>query len=221
MPFYDLYDDLTARLRSSGDYIWPLALRLIMFWEFLESGLEKLHGENWFATVPWADWQVGFPFPFNLIPPDLNWLSATWGELVLSIMILFGLFTRFAAFSLLVITVVATVAVHWPNEWDSLATLWQGYAITHKGFGNFKLPLLFVVILLPLIFYGGGKLSADHLLVKFTARGDELSERLGDITAAGLGFLVLGVITVYMLPAVGWTFLVLGAGCLAAPRFLR
>ena len=103
MPLLELYDDFTARLRSAGDYIWPLALRLIMFWEFWESGLEKLHGENWFATVPWADWQVGFPIPFNLLSPDLNWFTATWGELVLSVMILFGLFTRFAAFSLLVI----------------------------------------------------------------------------------------------------------------------
>ena len=221
MPLLDLYDDLTARLRSSGDYIWPLALRLIMFWEFLESGLEKLKGENWFATVPWAEWQVGFPIPFSLLPTDLNWFAATWGELVFTIMILLGLFTRFAAFSLLVITVVATVAVHWPNSWDSLATLWQGYGIRSTQFGNFKLPLLFVIILLPLVFNGGGKISLDHLLLKFTARGDEVSERLGDITAAGLGFLVLGVVTVYLLPPVGATFLLLGAGCVAAPRFLR
>ena len=136
-------------------------------------------------------------------------------------MILLGVFTRFAAFSLLVITVVATVAVHWPNSWDSLAILWQGYGIRSSQFGNFKLPLLFVIILLPLIFNGGGKISLDHLLLKFTARGDEISERLGDITAAGLGFLVLGVVTFYLFLPVGATFLLLGAGCVAAPRFLR
>ena len=221
MPLLDLYDDLTARLRSSGDYIWPLVLRVIMFWEFWESGLVKLKGENWFATVPWAEWQVGFPFPFSLMSQDLNWFAATWGELVLSIMILFGLFTRFAAFSLLVLTVVAMVAVHWPNDWDSLATLWQGYVITSKGYGNYKLPLLFMIILLPLVFYGGGKISFDQLLLKFTARGDELTERLGDLTAAGLGFLVLGVATVYAIAPVGWVFLGLGVICVAAPRFLR
>jgi putative oxidoreductase len=221
MPLLDLYDDLTARLRSSGDYIWPLLLRTVMFWEFWESGLEKLHGVNWFATVPWAEWQVGFPFPFSLMPHDLNWFTATWGELVLSIMVLLGVFTRFAAFSLLVITVVAMVAVHWPNSWDSLATLWQGYGISSSKFGNFKLPLLFMIMLIPLVFYGGGKISVDQLLLKFTARGDELTERLGDITAAGLGFLILGVATVYAIAPVGWTFLVLGVLCVAAPRFLR
>jgi uncharacterized membrane protein YphA (DoxX/SURF4 family) len=34
-----------------------LALRLIFAWEFWEAGLTKLNGENWFAEIPWADWQ--------------------------------------------------------------------------------------------------------------------------------------------------------------------
>ena len=29
---FDAYDNVTARLRASGDYLWPLVLRLIMFW---------------------------------------------------------------------------------------------------------------------------------------------------------------------------------------------
>jgi hypothetical protein len=52
--------------------------------------------------------------------------------LVLGAMLLFGLFTRFAAIALIVVTVVATAAVHWPAEWSSLAELWSGYAITSK-----------------------------------------------------------------------------------------
>ena len=32
----DIYDNLTARLRAAGDYVWPLALRAILFWEFLQ-----------------------------------------------------------------------------------------------------------------------------------------------------------------------------------------
>ncbi len=58
---FDSYDNITARLRTSGDYLWPLALRLILFWEFWEAGTKKLRGENWFADIPWADWQIGFP----------------------------------------------------------------------------------------------------------------------------------------------------------------
>ena len=173
---FDAYDNITARLRASGDYLWPLVLRLIMFWEFWEAGLKKLRGDNWFAGIPWADWQKGFPWPFSAIPTDLNWLAATWGELVFAVLILFGLFTRFAALSLIVITVVATAAVHWPAEWGSLAELWSGYVITSKGAGNYKLPLLFLVILLPLLFHGGGKISLDHFLLKLTCAPAGITE---------------------------------------------
>ncbi len=216
MALYDIYDDLTARLRAAGDWVWPLALRLIMFWEFWEAGTSKYNGSNWFGNI-----QDNFPFPFRALGADLNWIFATYGEIIFSVLVLLGLFTRFAAVSLLVITVVATVAVHWPADWSSLSELWQGYAISDKGFGNFKLPLLFMIILLPLIFHGGGKISLDHLLVKFTGRSGELSQRIGDLGAAGLAFLVLGIATVYLLPTIGWTFLILGLGSLGAAKFLR
>jgi len=49
-----------------------LFLRALVGWEFFESGLEKLHGENWFADV--AD---KFPFPFSALPVDLSWLLET------------------------------------------------------------------------------------------------------------------------------------------------
>jgi putative oxidoreductase len=202
---FDVYDNVTARLRASGDYLWPLALRLIMFWEFWEAGTKKLRGQNWFGDIPWADWQSGFPWPFSALSAEVNWLAATWGELVFSLLILFGLFTRFAAFSLLVITVVATAAVHWPAEWTSLQHLWSGYVITPDGAGNFKLPLLFVVILLPLIFHGGGKISCDHLLLKFTGRESFTSDRFGDGIAAALLFMILGAATFFLEPSWGIT----------------
>ena len=206
---FDLYDNLTARLRAGGNYAWPLVLRMIMFWEFWESGIEKLHGQNWFAEIPWADWQKGFPWPFGSISQDLNWMAATWGELIFSVMILLGLFTRFSAISLIVITAVATAAVHWPADWSSYQQLWEGYVITSKGAGNFKLPLLFVVILLPLVFHGGGKISLDHLLLKLTGRETNTVDRIGDGIAAALMFAVLGVTTLFLEPVWGIGFFVL------------
>ena len=216
---FDVYDNLTARLRASGDYLWPLVLRLIMFWEFWESGLEKLNGKNWFADIPWTDWQMGFPWPFSAISPELNWFAATWGELVFAVMILFGLFTRFAAISLIVITAVATAAVHWPGDWGSLSQLWEGYAITSEGAGNYKLPLLFVVMLLPLLFYGGGKISLDFLLLKLTGRDASRVDRIGDGIAAGLMFAVLGITTIFLVPVWGITFMVLALVTALTPAF--
>jgi putative oxidoreductase len=213
------YDNLTSRLRSSGDYVWPLLLRLIMAIEFGEAGLTKLRGENWFAEIPWADWQKGFPFPFDQLPVAQNWLAATWGELVFSSMLVLGLFTRFAAISLVVITMVATAAVHWPAEWNTLSELWSGYVITAREAGNFKLPLLFLIMLLPLVFYGGGKLSIDHLLIKMSAREDQLDDRSGGLQSAGLALFVLGIATVWVEPVWGFSLLVASALAISIPEF--
>jgi len=54
--------------------------------------------------------------------------------------------------------------VHWPSMLTMWSDLAKGYAITDMGHGNFKLPLLFSVMLLPLIFSGGGRFSLDHLI---------------------------------------------------------
>lgn len=216
---FNFYDDITARLRASGDYVWPLLLRLIMAWEFWEAGISKLNGNNWFGDIPWAEWQKGFPFPFGVIPSDLNWFLATWGELVFAVMLLFGLFTRFAALSLIVITGVATAAVHWPAEWDSLAALWSGYVITADGAGNYKLPLLFVAMLLPLLFAGGGKLSLDQLMLRFSGRNDLVNDRTGGLQSAGLALMVLGIATIWVEPLWGLCLLVAGILSMLVPEF--
>jgi len=61
-----------------GNWSADLPLRLFLAWEFFESGLEKFNGSNWFA-----DLQGSFPFPFNLLPAELNWQLSMWAELVL------------------------------------------------------------------------------------------------------------------------------------------
>jgi putative oxidoreductase len=218
---FDAYDNLTARLRVAGDYLWPLALRLIMFWEFWESGTTKLRGGNWFTDVPWADWQQGFPWPFSSLPTEVSWLAATWGELVFSVMVLFGLFTRFAALSLILITAVAAAAVHWPAHWGTLQGLWQGYAITAQGAGNYKLSLLFILMLLPLLFHGGGKLSLDHLLLKLTGRDSCVGERIGDGLTGALLFAVLGLTTIWVEPSWGIACFVVSAFFGLTPAFRR
>ena len=83
-----------------------------------------------------------------------------------AVMLLLGLATRSVAYIFWVLTLVAIAAVHWPDQWNSLGELWQGYAITDQGYGNFKLPLLFLAMLLPLALRGPGRLSLDALLAR-------------------------------------------------------
>jgi len=51
-----------------GEFLPQLGLRLLLAYEFWESGVQKYHGENWFADI-----QDRFPFPFDIVPVDLSW----------------------------------------------------------------------------------------------------------------------------------------------------
>jgi len=148
---------LSKQLDRQAHGFAPLFLRLLLAYEFAESGLEKLHGENWFADLT-------FPFPINLLPVNISWTLATGLELLAPLALILGLATRFFSIALIVLTVVAIAAVHWPSEWHSFAELWQGYAITDRGYGNFKLPLMYVFMLSSLALSGSGRFSIDAWL---------------------------------------------------------
>ena len=150
---------VTRPLDSLAAWSADIPLRLFLAWEFFESGIEKFNGANWFT-----DLQASFPFPFNLLPANVNWQLSLWAELICPLLLLLGLGTRLASAVLMVVTVVAIAAVHWPAQWSSLAELAQGYAITNQGYGNFKLPVIYLVALLPLLLKGAGRLSLDHWL---------------------------------------------------------
>ncbi len=204
---FDRYDAASDRLDGVGQWLAPLGLRLILAWEFWEAGREKFGGSNWFMDI-----QGKFPFPFNVVPADLSWTLATWTEMLAAIGLALGLFTRFFAFSLFVLTAVATAAVHWPDDWMMFSELAKGYAISDKGYGNYKLPLLFALMLLPLVFHGGGRLSLDAALKSFRGRGP--AEPNADAWAWSLAMLAIGLPLAMLLPTLG--FALAGAGALLA-----
>lgn len=152
------YFQVVGRLDQFASVIPPLLLRLLLAWEFGEAGYAKLTGSNWFE-------HVAFPFPFNLLPAELGWQIATWLELIGAAALVLGLATRFFSASLIILTIVAIAAVHWPSEWHSLSQLLTGYRIVDEqgdGLGNYKLPVIFLVMFLPILFSGAGKLSLDY-----------------------------------------------------------
>ena len=164
--------------------------RLLLGWDFFESGLEKFNGGNWFMDI-----QDRFPFPFSVVPPEISWQMSTWFELLGGVALVIGLGTRFFSVSLLILTIVAIAAVHWPDMWSSYGELLMGYGFTDNGFGNFKLPLLFLAMLLPLALQGGGLLSVDYWLkrrwlagaVAEPAPGPDDGRDAGGALAAGTG----------------------------------
>lgn len=212
--FKDFYDRLARRLAGSGEWFAPLGLRLLLGYEFFSAGLQKFgagtQAPEWFANQD-------FVFPFTVMSADINWLMVTWSELIAGLAILFGLFTRFFAFVLIAVTTVAIAAVHWPESWNSLGQLWEGYSVSRvmddgEFRGNFRIPFLFLAMLLPLLFTGGGKLSLDYLLSRTLGKEATDSRAIADLFAFAIAALLFGLVAIYLIPTFGILLLLISAG---------
>ncbi|MCF7528938.1 DoxX family protein [Neisseria lisongii] len=129
-----------------------LALRLFAAYEFFESGLEKWKGENWFADI-----HNQFPFPISLLPDSLNWQMAMFAELALPVLLVVGLAARLSALGLMIVTWVAWVSVH----------AGAGYNVCDNGY---KMALIYLVVLFPILLQGAGGFSLDALVKKYVLK---------------------------------------------------
>ena len=134
------------KLPAVGMWVSFLGLRLLIAWEFWEAGVNKLRGENWFASIAGQ-----FPFPFDVLPVSVSWFLVMWTEIIGAIALLVGLTTRFWVFALIILDLVAWATVHTGN----------GYNVCDNGY---KLPLIYLLMMIPLLCHGPGKLSLDHLI---------------------------------------------------------
>jgi putative oxidoreductase len=131
-----------------------LALRVALAIPFFRSGLTKWDG--FLSLSPSA--RILFSEEFKLhifgaqVPypaPELMATLAGIGEIVLPILLVVGLFTRFSALGILIMTVVIQLTV--PSGW-----------------ANFHLP--WAAMALALITFGGGKIALDVLVPRFFPR---------------------------------------------------
>lgn len=137
---------LLITLDQVHPWVGHLGLRLLLAYEFWESGLAKLNGTNWFGEI-----QAQFPFPFSRLPVEVSWQLVTWLELAGPVALVLGLGTRIVSVALVGLTLVAWASVHAAH----------GYNVCDNGF---KLPLIYLVMFLPLLFGGPGNVSVDHLV---------------------------------------------------------
>ena len=120
---------------------------------------------------------------------DVNWFLATWFEILGAALLIIGIATRYVAASLIVITLVAIYAAHLPEVqqviegervWTSvgigsISEFFDGYRISENckdGYctGNYKLPVIYLFMFIPLMLSGGGRLAVDHWLGRLLSK---------------------------------------------------
>ncbi|MBT2968340.1 MAG: DoxX family protein [gamma proteobacterium symbiont of Ctena orbiculata] len=124
---------------------WGIALlaRGAIAYTFWASGRSKVSGflDISDSTFLLFEHEYGVP----LIPPNIAAHMATYAEHIFPILLVLGLFTRFAALSLLIMTAVIQLFVY-PDAWN--VHMWWALAMLY------------------LIRHGGGAVSLDRLLWK-------------------------------------------------------
>lgn len=117
-----------------------LAVRIYVGWVFFSSGLTKLR--DWESTL--------FLFEEEYTVPFINFELAAWlgtaGELVLPVLLIFGLGGRFAAVGLSVVNVIAVVSL------EAIAP------------AAYTLHILWGVLLAQIVLWGPGSISFDKVV---------------------------------------------------------
>ena len=142
-----LYSSAEATLGLLPASLPLLALRIALAVPFFRSGLTKWDG--FLSLSPSARILFSEEFKLHIFggqypypAPVLMATLAGIGEIVLPILLVLGLFTRFSALGILVMTAVIQLTI--PDGW-----------------ANFHLP--WAAMALALISFGGGRLSLDAL----------------------------------------------------------
>ena len=108
---------------------------------FFMSGRTKVDGVLTVNESAFELFRTDYALPF--VRPDIAAYAATYSEHLFPALLVLGLFTRFAALALLVMTAIIEIFVY-PDAWP-----------THLSWAG---------LMLPLIALGGGKLSLDRIL---------------------------------------------------------
>lgn len=147
---YGLPAILDRTLRRFPVSITQLLLRLALAIPFFRSGLTKWDG--WFDLSDGAIYLFSEEFRLHILggtyaypAPHFAALASGVAEIVLPVLLVLGLATRFTGLGLLLMTLVIQLTV--PDGW-----------------ANFHLP--WAAMSLAVMTYGAGKFSADHALAR-------------------------------------------------------
>ena len=171
-----LYDRIAMGLDAIAPAVLPSVARLVfaatLLTYYLNAGVQKLgDGVLGLFQPSTGAYVTIFPKTFEAVGYDVTQLgfvhwavafAGTWGEIILPVLIVLGLFTRIAAAGMIVVVIV--------QSWVDIVG--HGLAETDIGswFDNLPTAVIYdqrafwIVLLLILVFRGAGPLSVDRLI---------------------------------------------------------
>ncbi|MDM8545104.1 DoxX family protein [Candidatus Venteria ishoeyi] len=135
---------LTA-VRGMQTFITPFFDFALRFWVakiFFMSGLTKI--DSWSSTLALFEYEYAVP----LLPPHFAAYLGTGAELFFPVLLVIGLFSRFAALSLFIFNLVAM------------------YSYPDLGIAGIKDHMLWGTMLAVTFFHGSGALSLDYWIYR-------------------------------------------------------
>jgi putative oxidoreductase len=148
---------LNSRLSPFSAW-WPIPLRLIVGYGFMEHGYAKLaRGADSFVLILQA---LHMP-----LAPLLAWATILT-ELIGGFAILIGAFVPLASVPMAIVLLVAIVTVHLPNGFSSIKLQAVTGAGAHFGQPGYETDLLYLACLAALVLGGAGPLSVDTFLIR-------------------------------------------------------
>ncbi|NOY50487.1 MAG: DoxX family protein [Chlorobi bacterium] len=121
-------------------------MRIVLAYGFWGPAMMKWNNID--GIIEWFD-SMGMPMP------ALNAYLSASTEMAGVILLSLGLFTRLISIPLMVVMLVAIFTVHYSNGFEA-------------GNNGFEIPLYYLLMLLSLTIYGGGKISIDYVIKRAT-----------------------------------------------------
>jgi putative oxidoreductase len=121
-----------------------LFIRLILAYGFYTPAMMKI--KNVGAIAEWFE-SIEIPMPL------LNAYLATYTEVLGFLFLTVGFATRFISIPLIITMIVAIKTTHWVN----------GFNASDNGY---EIPLYYMIMLVTLLIYGGGRISLDYFINK-------------------------------------------------------
>ena len=145
--------ELPATLLTPIADILALGMRIFVGWQFFKAGQIKMG--SWSGTLDLFESTYQVP----LLSPYLAAVFGTFGEIFFPLLLFVGLTTRLAAIGLQIVNIVAMFAV---------------LHFFDNGFSNsaYADHWLWGLMLIALMVYGGGRISADELLKRHFGKRD-------------------------------------------------